>query len=456
MQNFRPKPSALEGSLMRVNSNFRQIDDLDSESSPVSHRLPKTVELPEDQHVEATKNRRQNDVDRHQSLRSMGKMLGGFSDIVDELKNPLSFEAMRAESSNQDRMMANVTGRASPGTYDLEIKSTARAGKILTNTFPDQDQTPVGVGSLSIAIGDVVHDVPIAPGSHLRGVADAINDAVPGASASIINTGQADEPFALMVRSRDSGESASIRLDSDTTFLETAKQFSGRDLELEFDGITVARTTNTINDLIEGVHLQVNSATPGERIALNVRSDTQQAEDNVRKLVSKFNQIKGFDGETGESSDRVRSGVQSDASVRQVIRELQSAIQDSNLSKLGINTDPKTGQLKLDDLKLKMALTNHYDEVVETFASSGGKTGLAEKLHSVLQRLQSPSHGALGLRIRSLEQRIRRQDREIEQKEQRLESKKNQAQKRLSDVNARIEASTSQLAVLSARLGDKS
>lgn len=441
---------------MRINSNLRQIDDLDRESSLVSHRLSKAGDLPEDQHVEATKNRRQNDVDRHQSLLSMGKMLGGFSDIVDELKNPLSFEAMRAESSNKDRMIADVTGRASPGTYDLEIKSIARPGKILTKTFPDQDQTPVGVGFLSVAIGDVAHDVPIAPGSHLRDVAHAINDAVPGVSASIINTGQADEPFALMVRSRDSGEGASIRLDSDTTFLETDKHFSGRDLELEFDGVTIARSTNKINDLIEGVHLQANSAIPGERITLNVRSDTQQAEDKVRTLVSKFNQIKGFDVDTGASNDRVRHGVQSDASVRQVIRELQTAIQDPNLSKLGINTDPKTGQLKLDELKLKMALTNHYDEVVGTFASSSGKTGLAEKLHSVLERLQSPSHGALGLRIRSLEQRIRRQDREIEQKEQRLESKKNQAQKRLSEVNARLEASTSQLAVLSARMGDKS
>lgn len=441
---------------MRVDSNLRQIEAPDRDSSLVSHRLPKAVEQQEDQHVEAAKNRRQNDVARHQSLLSMGKMLGGFSDIVDEMKNPFAFELMRAESSNQDQMITSVTGRAIPGTYDLEIKSIARPGKILTQTFPDQDQTPVGVGFLSVAIGNVAHDVPIPPGSHLRDVADAINDAVPGVRASIINTGQSDEPFALMVRGLEAGESASIRLDSDTTFLDAAKQFEGRNLELEFDGVSVARSTNTINDLIEGVHLQAKSATSGERITLNVRSDTQQVEDKVRTLVAKFNQINTFDVDEGESNDPVRSGVQSDASVRQVIRELQSAIHDPNLSKLGIQTDPKTGQLKLDDLKLKMALTNNYEEVVETFASSGGKTGLAEKLHAVLERLQSPSHGAVGLRIRSLEQRIRRQDREIEQKEQRLESKKNQAQKRISDVNAKIEASTAQLAVLSERLGDKS
>lgn len=437
---------------MRVSSNTNQIDSVRGNISPMADDFPGAVDLPERHRVDAAKNRRQLDVDRKQSMQSMGKMLGDLSDVVNDMRNPSSFQNMLVESSHGDILTGEITGPANAGTYEFEVNSLARPSRILAHAFPDKDKTPVGFGFLSVNLNGKDHNVEIEPGSRLIDVAEAINSSVSDVKASIVNTGQKDDPFTLMVTSLTSGVQASIKMDPDTTFLDVARTMEGRDLEMSFEGIAIQRPVNGVADLIDGVSLRGISAAPGVAVSLEVKPDKEQASDRVRSFVQQYNGIQAFGRE--QLSKRIgESGtVAGDSSMRQVTSALQSVMQEGNLFNFGITTDPKTGQLQLDESKLSMALNNNYDQVVGLFVSNGGNSGLAEKMQSVIKGLQSKSSGALGQRIQGLEQRIRKQDDDIARKEQQLQDKTDQLKKKMSLINSRMSAINAEDAQLTQRL----
>lgn len=438
---------------MRVNSNMSRFDVTHANASSMSDDLRESVELPEKHQVEAAKNRRQIDVERKQSIQSMGKKLGDFSAIVGDMRNPDSFQNMLVESSRGDILTADVTGPAEAGTYEFEVKSLARPGRILAQAFPDKDKTEVGFGFLSVNVDGVDHDVEIAPGARLVDVAEAINTSVSGVRASIVNTGQKNDPFTLMVTSLDSGVQTSIKLDPDTTFLDVSKTMNGQDFEFSFEGIGIERPVNGVSDLINGVSLKGVSAAPGVNVSLQVKPDKQKVSDKVQSFVQQYNDIQSFGRDQMAKKPGESGSASGDSSMRQVTQALQSVIQEGNLFSFGITTDPKTGQLQLDESKLSMALASNYDEVVGLFASNDGKGGLAEKMQTVINRLQNKSSGAVGQRIQGLEKRIRRQDKDIEKKEQQLQAKTDELKKRLSLIDSRIGALSSQETHLTQRLG---
>ena len=423
---------------MRVSSTIHSMNGGSANASFTTDDLQQPAEFPEAHQIEAARNRRQIDVERKQFVQSMGKMLGDFSSVVDEMANPAIFKSMQVESSQGDILSGEVTGRPDAGTYEIEVKSLARPSRILAHGFPDKDQTPVGVGSLSLSVNGLEHDVTIAPGSKLIDVADAINSSVSGVKASIINTGAQDEPFVLMVTNLSSGAQTDIELDPDTTFLEVSKKFDGQDLEVSFEGIQVKRPVNAVADLVSGLNLKGKSAAPGVNVAVQVNPDKRQASDKVRAFVDQYNAIQSFGGKQTTADVSGSSLIQGDSSVRQVTRSLQAVIQDGDLFKFGITTDPKTGKLQIDDSKLSMELANNYDQVVSLFASDGDNVGLADRLKSVIRGLQSKTDGALGQRLKGLEQKIRRQDQEIEKRELQLQYKSDQMKKRLSAIESRM------------------
>jgi flagellar hook-associated protein 2 len=131
-------------------------------------------------------------------------------------------------------------------------------------------------------------------------------------------------------------------------------------------------------------------------------------------------------------------------------------LQGADLHDVGISTDPKSGQLKLDETKLKFALNNNHESVVGLFASTDGKMGLAEKMSQVIKTLRDKTNGPVGLRLKGLDERIRRQDREIEKKERSLEAQKTRLKEQSASINSRMQVMESQNQFLAARLSSMS
>lgn len=152
------------------------------------------------------------------------------------------------------------------------MRHLARTHKLLTQSFPDKDQTPVGFGYMSIELEDgKSFDVDIDPDrSSLQDVATQINSMNAGAKAIVINTkehieDEDEDNYRLLVLSEKSGKEAKVTIDPDTTYLEFKEQITGRNLEMLFEDVKVYNETNKVTELFPGMVLDVKKQSQAQK-----------------------------------------------------------------------------------------------------------------------------------------------------------------------------------------------
>jgi flagellar hook-associated protein 2 len=403
---------------------------------------------------------------------SLTGLMNDLAGAATAMRLPSGFNKLSVESSHPDILDGVVSGAAKPGTWELEIEGLAQSDRHLDAGFPDPDKTAVGFGWMGIELGDKTIDVDVDPGSTLRDVADRINATESGVTAMIVNTGAKDDPFRLLVSSQETGEAARISIDTDTTFLDFGNVKTGRDLAAKFEDVAVSRTNNKLHDLIDGVKLDAKRAEPGTKVTVNIANDVDATTANIREFTEKYNQIAGFlnqQYQVDPSTGRAGS-LSGDGNLRSMMRTLQaqiaapasasgaavgspSAAKVRSLAEVGITTDPKTGQLNLDEAKLKGALAADYDGVAALFTSTDEGPGVAARLSDAIRRFQDPTNGPLKLRAQGLDRQIREQDRQIERQTERLAEREAAVRRQMSALNQRLAVMEGQGQYVSARLG---
>lgn len=395
---------------------------------------------------------------------SLGGMLGDLDGALNGLKTPSAFRKMQVDSSHPDIISGVVDGVALPGSYEFEVKGLAGADRHLAVGFPDVDKSDVGFGWLGVEGQDgKTHSITIDPGSTLRDVAAKINSSAAGVKAQIVNTGESDDPFRLLVSSEKTGEAAKISIDPDTTFLDMKNVKAGKDLNVRFEDVDVKRSDNKLNDLLDGVKLNAKRAEPGTKVTVNVTQDIDKTSDGIKAFTDKYNQVAKFanqqftvDPQAGKPTGNLVGA----SELRGVMRSMQSALSApgalggkySSLSEIGITTDAHTGELRLDEQKVKAALANDYDGVSKIFAASDDGDGLAGRLSTAVKRFQSPD-GVLKQREQGLTRVIQDQDKQIEQQTRRLDDKRAEMTRRFSAMQGQINGLNAQQQVISSRLG---
>ncbi len=414
--------------------------------------------------VRSSEARKEKTVSVRDQLKSFDGMLGGFGKSLDGLKKLSDFQKIKLESSNPDILEGVVGKDAKVGSYELEVDGLAKSAKQLAFGFPDVDKTEVGFGHMRVGVAGNLKDINIDPGATLNDMASAINDAGAGVKASIVNTGISEEPFRLLVSSVETGAEAVMEIDGDTTFAEFKSLSDPTNLTAKFEGVDISRANNKLDDLIEGVSLSAKKASQGEKIQINISHDIEMTSTGIKDFVKQYNDLVSFakkesqvDAQTGKAG--VLSG---DASLRGAINQLQRTIsgggsQGMSLVQAGISTDPFSGELKIDETKLKDAMQKDYEGVSRLFASSQDKgvesVGLAEKLSQTVKQLQDRETGMVSTRLKGLDQRIQRQDEMIAKQSERVEQKRVQLQKTFAALNAKMAGMESNQNFLAARMG---
>lgn len=405
--------------------------------------------------IESAKERRNGAVAKKNEFQNLGSLLDRLKSTTDSMTLPGSLRKLAVDSSDPDILAGEVSGLAEPGSYQIEVAALARSDKHLEVGFPDKDKTQVGFGFLRVGTHEDMREVTIEPGATLQDVALRINDTVSTVRASVINTGAKDDPFRLLVTSKESGEQGIIEIDPDTTFTEFKQQVKGQDVAVKFEGVDVRRSTNGLNDLIEGVNLKALKAAPGSSVTVNVRPDVDKTTDGVRDFIKQYNEIQSFtrkqtviDSSTGKAGP-----LSGDGAVRQVSRSLQSSLASVNLTGVGITTNAKTGELNLDEAKLKEALAKDYEGVLKIFSSSESGPGLAAKMSESIRSLQDRTSGPVATRMKGIEQRIRAQDLDITRKEERMASRRAQMERTFASLDAKLASFESERQTLGQRFG---
>jgi flagellar hook-associated protein 2 len=405
--------------------------------------------------IASAKERRNQTTNRRDEIKSLDGLLSKLKASADSIKAPSGFLKSKLESSHPDIISGTAVDGVSPGSYEVAVEGLARSARQISLGFPDPDKTEVGFGFMRLVSPNGSEDLVINPGATLKDVAASINNQIAGVRASIINTGMTEEPFRLLVSSAETGEALDLMIDPDTTFTEFNALVKPQDLKLKFEGVDIKRATNALSDLVEGVSLKASRAAPGTNVTVTVGHDVNRTAEGVRDFVTGYNEIHSFARRQSTRDDNSGQvgGLMGDSTLRQVSSSLRRSLSEQPLTSIGITTNPKTGELLLDEKMLMEALSKDYDSVAGIFATSASGPGLAGKMSDAIKTLQDRSYGAVATRIKGLEDRIRRQDDEIARKEERMSERKAQLQRTFSSLDAKLASMTSQGQVLASRLG---
>jgi len=86
-------------------------------------------------------------------LQELSAQLLALSTRAQSLGDADFFQSATVTSSNQNALLATVTGTPVPGTHLFTVARVAASGHIMSRGFTDADQTPVGAGTFSITAG---------------------------------------------------------------------------------------------------------------------------------------------------------------------------------------------------------------------------------------------------------------------------------------------------------------
>ena len=304
--------------------------------------------------------------------------LDSFESSMDGLASVNKFQMFAATSTNEDIFTADTDEFASTGKYDITVNRLAEHHKMGTDsagtdpaatfggTAGDQLKLDVGTGSMT---------VDLSSAKTLSEIKDAINaDANnPGIKATLIS---GDNNLVRLVLTADDLGSAGA-ITATETFTGTAlgladiNNSAALDAEVIVDGMTITRSANEIDDIIQGVTLNLKDA-DATKYTLDVSRDDDGIVNSVQGFINAYNgamnKLESLHKEGGSLE-----GDNTVISIQSQLRDALNATVDtggafSYLAELGITTNTTTGDLELDQDKLKAAMDEDFDAVANVFA----------------------------------------------------------------------------------------
>ncbi|PUB36306.1 flagellar hook-associated protein 2 [Pseudomonas sp. GV105] len=322
---------------------------------------------------------------------------------------------------------AATTSKAEAGTYKLEVTQLAQAQSLSTNGVASKT-TALGTGTLTLQVGtaDAVSITLDSSNNTLEGIRTAINASGAGVTASIVNDGS-DTPYRLVLTSDSTGtESAMTVTYTSTDSTDEASSLFGYDgssgnmtqtvkaldAELTLNGISITSQSNTVEDAVQGVTLNLSAT--GSSQTLTISQDTDTIYDAISAFVTAYNSyVSSVDTLTAYNADSDTAGeLLGDSTTRRISTELSSDLYTaigsgtfSYLSQLGISLEVD-GTLLVDEDTLISAITDNIDAVSEFFIGTDGTSGFIGQMTDDLDNYLDEDSGLIVARTDSLESKL--------------------------------------------------
>ncbi|BAN35469.1 flagellar hook-associated 2 domain-containing protein [Sulfuricella denitrificans skB26] len=348
---------------------------------------------------------------------SIKSAVAKFQTAVQSLNDPAKFNSNTANSTDPTVMDASASDSAAIGSHSIEVLKLAQAQKLVA---PGQSNavSEIGVGTISFDFGtitdaatptfDAVTGKYAGPGvtfassnaiktitidsahNTLEGIRDAINGGNVGITASIVNDG-GDSPYRLVLSSISSGKTQSLKISvsgdaalsnllaNDPTGTQNMSEVAtAQNAELKVDGVFVSKTTNTVDDVLQGVSLKLQKAGTS---TLSVARDTVTMKSSVQGFVTAFNDMNNTLNSLSAYDPATKTAgiLQSDSSVRTIMGQMRSMMvtpisgltgTNTTLYSIGIKTQ-KDGSLSLDANKLQNAIDTNFKDIAGIFTALG-------------------------------------------------------------------------------------
>ena len=300
--------------------------------------------------------------------------------------------ARSVTSSNPTALGVTASADASAGSYTLEVSQLARQTKLASAPHADA-AAMLGSGGMTIKVGGK-DAVTIPSGDYsLASLSKAINAANAGVSANVVNDGVGNR---LVLTATDSGKANTVTITGSGGLAEFAfdpaspptgtgvmeqKQL-GQDAVFKLDNIDITRPTNSVNDAITGVTLNLLQTTAaGSSISIGVTADKTAAKTAITGFVDAFNKlnstIKGMS--TYDPVTKKGAALNGDSGAASIMTSIRSELGKATggaggfatLADIGVSLQ-RDGTLAVDDTKLGKALDSNFAGVTTLFGAADG------------------------------------------------------------------------------------
>jgi flagellar hook-associated protein 2 len=358
--------------------------------------------------------------------------VGDVTTALEDMEAIGDFRSFAADYADNDAFSVALDGEAVEGSYDIEISQMAKAEQWVGTGLSD-NATDLGLaGNLEFTYDGDTTTIDVT-GMTLTEIATAIND-TDGMTAYVMDTGDATNPYRLVVQGDDRGSDYGITFSGDPAVdsmlgLDDSanRSVEAASAELTINGVAVTSETNTVTDAIPGMTLTITGTTD-DAIAVDVSSDPEAIEEKVQAFVDAYNDVVNFISTNSiyDTEEGIRGAFVGESGVRRVSSGMASIItaeysdlgQDyDSLGLIGIETT-SSGTLEIDSDTLQEMLLAEPDQVSDLFTSDDG---FISALKEQLDVYTDSTDGSLQVRKESIEDRITSLNEDVEMLQDRMD-----------------------------------
>ncbi|MBT5578448.1 MAG: flagellar filament capping protein FliD [Porticoccaceae bacterium] len=284
--------------------------------------------------------------------------------------------AIQAAAGYEDLLF---TVSANGNNIDLTYKTTGAISTAPTVSVGGTSQTVTNPTSGVTAVNSpVVTKIPVTTTTP-AGVVEAINAANKGVTASLVDTGTGGNNFRIVL-SGDTGIAGTFAVTSsisdDLGFGDADKTLqTAQDAVINFEGLTISRGSNSVNDVISGTTIDLNGVT-SSTVRLNVTSDTSTLKTSLQDVVTVYNSLHSSLDNMGSvkdgSTDTLNGALAGDGSLISYIKNnIRTAVFNESSTKsgnvnalrdLGISID-RSGKMTFDETTYNSMVLNNFDDI---------------------------------------------------------------------------------------------
>lgn len=363
------------------------------------------------------------DQKRIDGLNRYKDLVAAFGTAAKSLRDATAFGKLTVSTpvsptTGRTLVSATASDTATPGTHSVEVVSLARAHS-MASSAQTSDTTALNLSGTFSLNGKTI---TVGTGDSLAAIRDQINGAGAGVTASVLKV--ADGSYRLTVTSSTMGAAGISYGDGPEgvgAALGIATTVAGADAEVNVNGVSVLRQTNSITDAITGVTLNLQQAEAGTTIQLKVERDQQAIVDAVKAFADAYNAVRAY-------VDQQNAGGAQPLARSSVLRTSLSTFKNVLLSEV---TDPsattydhlvlvgvaltREGTLAVDETKLKEVIGSGLDDLRVLLTDVGAR------MTTATDEVTRDATGAVAVQITSLNDSIASLNRRSADIEARLE-----------------------------------
>lgn len=327
---------------------------------------------------------------------------------LDALRYPFIFRSRQVTMTDESVASVSASSGAMLTTYTLSVSQLAQA-HVVSHTDASTKNSPNDAlsvtGSFNIGIGTSLNQIDLTSTDTLNSLADKINAANVGVSASIVKvTISGADKYRLVLTSSKTGTDNAIVMNNvtagtleslgikDASSNYTNVLSAAANATFTLNGVAYERSTNTVDDVVPGLTITLKKQGAGAATQFTVGLDADKVVEAVKGWLDSVNSTQDLLKRVSDyNPDTKQAGILSGESlVRNQQRMIRSSISNvvaglpadmNRLSQVGINTGSwgtaDYGKVVIDEAKFKEMLIKDAEGVARLFGALRNNPALA-------------------------------------------------------------------------------